>query len=107
LNESIPHLMDRISFLESDLLQTLSTERARHAVPLPGTLSSSGGERTHSARTAPEILFDLIVSNPPYIGRREADTLEREVRDHEPAVALFGGEEGYEFYAELITQSAA
>jgi release factor glutamine methyltransferase len=50
--------------------------------------------------------FDLIVSNPPYIGRREALTLTREVRDHEPAVALFGGEEGYELYAELIAQSA-
>src|ERR1700730_3081046 len=36
--------------------------------------------------------FDLIASNPPYIGRKEALTLPREVRDHEPAVALFGGE---------------
>jgi release factor glutamine methyltransferase len=51
--------------------------------------------------------FDLIVSNPPYIGRREAPTLPREVRDHEPAVALFGGEEGYELYADLISQAAA
>jgi release factor glutamine methyltransferase len=52
-------------------------------------------------------LFDLIASNPPYIGRREAVTLAREVRDHEPEVALYGGEEGYELYADLITQSAA
>jgi release factor glutamine methyltransferase len=52
-------------------------------------------------------LFDLIVSNPPYIGRREKETLEREVRDHEPELALYAGEEGYEFYAELIAQSAA
>jgi len=51
--------------------------------------------------------FDLIVSNPPYVGRREKETLEREVRDHEPELALYGGEEGYEFYADLITQSAA
>jgi len=51
-------------------------------------------------------LFDLIVSNPPYIGRHEAASLAREVRDHEPAIALFGGEEGYELYADLITQSA-
>jgi release factor glutamine methyltransferase len=46
------------------------------------------------------------VSNPPYIGRREKDTLMREVRDHEPEVALYGGEEGYELYAELIAQAA-
>lgn len=50
--------------------------------------------------------FDLVVSNPPYIGRREADTLAREVREHEPETALYGGEEGYEFYAELVAQSA-
>jgi release factor glutamine methyltransferase len=53
------------------------------------------------------IRFDLVVSNPPYVGRREKETLEREVRDHEPELALYGGEEGYEFYADLITQSAA
>jgi release factor glutamine methyltransferase len=51
-------------------------------------------------------LLDLIVSNPPYVGRREAETLMREVRDHEPEIALYGGEEGYEFYADLITQAA-
>ncbi|HMI50412.1 MAG TPA: peptide chain release factor N(5)-glutamine methyltransferase [Candidatus Saccharimonadales bacterium] len=50
--------------------------------------------------------FDLIVSNPPYIGLNEMDTLAREVRDHEPVTALYGGEEGYELYAELITQAA-
>ncbi len=52
-------------------------------------------------------LLDLIASNPPYIGRRETASLMREVRDYEPEIALYGGEEGYEFYADLITQSAA
>jgi release factor glutamine methyltransferase len=51
--------------------------------------------------------FDLIASNPPYIGRQEADSLAREVREHEPAVALFGGETGTELYAALIAQAAA
>jgi release factor glutamine methyltransferase len=50
--------------------------------------------------------FQLIASNPPYIGRNEASTLAREVHDHEPEAALFGGEEGYELYADLVTQSA-
>jgi release factor glutamine methyltransferase len=40
--------------------------------------------------------FDFIVSNPPYVGRTEIDRLQREVRDHEPHVALFGGLEIYE-----------
>jgi release factor glutamine methyltransferase len=50
--------------------------------------------------------FHLIASNPPYIGRQEASTLPREVRDHEPAAALFGGETGTEIYAPLIAQAA-
>jgi len=52
------------------------------------------------------LLFDLIASNPPYIGRRETATLRREVRDHEPEIALCGGEEGYELYAGLIARAA-
>jgi release factor glutamine methyltransferase len=61
---------------------------------------------TPLATCQPPMLFDLIASNPPYIGRREAPSLPREVRDHEPHPALFGGEEGYELYADLIAQSA-
>src|SRR6266446_5532810 len=52
-------------------------------------------------------LFDAIASNPPYIGRSEAATLPREVREHEPDSALFGGEMGTEMYAPLIAQAAA
>jgi release factor glutamine methyltransferase len=50
--------------------------------------------------------YELVVSNPPYIGRKEKETLMREVRDHEPEVALYGGEEGYELYADLIAQAS-
>ena len=49
--------------------------------------------------------FDLVVSNLPYIGRREADSLPREVRDHEPALALYGGEQGYELFGALVAQA--
>jgi release factor glutamine methyltransferase len=59
--------------------------------------------RTTSHESRP---LDLIASNPPYIGRQEAATLPREVREHEPAVALFGGETGTEIYAPLIAQAA-
>src|SRR5260370_21148152 len=51
--------------------------------------------------------FDLIVSTRPYVGRREAATLTREVREHEPEIALYSGEEGYELYTDLIAQAAA
>lgn len=50
--------------------------------------------------------FDLIAGNPPYVGRREKETLPREVREHEPEIALYGGEEGYELYARLVSESA-
>jgi release factor glutamine methyltransferase len=46
--------------------------------------------------------FDLVVSNPPYIPLVEAPDLSREVRDHEPAVALYGGADGLEIYRRLI-----
>ncbi|MBI1749175.1 MAG: peptide chain release factor N(5)-glutamine methyltransferase [Acidobacteria bacterium] len=50
--------------------------------------------------------FDLIVSNPPYIARDDSGDLPREVREHEPHEALFGGAHGGELYAPLIAQAA-
>ncbi len=96
---------DRIHFLESNLLDQVSLVVAQHAAPLLGTDSSST-PRQPPVTSHQSPLLDLIVSNPPYIGRREAATLMREVRDHEPEVALYGGEEGYELYADLIAQAA-
>lgn len=46
--------------------------------------------------------LDFIVTNPPYIPRRELAGLMREVRDYEPRVALDGGEEGTELYAKFF-----
>jgi release factor glutamine methyltransferase len=45
--------------------------------------------------------FDFVLSNPPYIGAGEFDGLQKEVRDHEPYVALIGGAEGTEPYRNL------
>ena len=90
---------DRMRFLECNLLESLPARTEGNPVP-----SAELGSRVteHASR-----FFDLIASNPPYIGRREAAALMREVRDHEPKIALYGGEEGYEFYAGLIAQAAA
>jgi release factor glutamine methyltransferase len=95
-----------INFVASNLFDQLATVAARYIVPTPGAMSAAVNPQSPVTNNQPP-LFDLIVSNPPYIGRREAPSLAREVRDHEPALALFGGEEGYEFYAGLIAQSAA
>lgn len=47
-------------------------------------------------------LFDVIVSNPPYVSQREWTGLAAEVRDHEPKRALVGGDRGTEFIGKLI-----
>jgi release factor glutamine methyltransferase len=82
-NAARHNVSNRIHFLKTNLLESVS-------------LTGSGARVT----------FDLLVSNPPYIGLREADSLPIEVRDHEPHVALFGGEQGYEVYGPLIAQAA-
>lgn len=46
--------------------------------------------------------FDLVVSNPPYVPSADRATLSVEVRDYEPALALFAGEDGLEVYRSLI-----
>jgi release factor glutamine methyltransferase len=53
-----------------------------------------------------ESRFDLIVSNPPYVGRNDAGSLPREVREHEPAEALFAGDDGLQIYPALIDEAA-
>lgn len=48
--------------------------------------------------------FDLVVSNPPYIRSAEIETLDPEVRDHEPRLALDGGPDGLEAYRVLAPE---
>lgn len=96
---------ERLQFVECNLLvcatasdAAASVGEAQHAAPPPGDPPAADAKFPSP--------FDLIVSNPPYIGRTEKDSLMREVREHEPEIALYGGEEGYEIYADLIAQAA-
>jgi len=50
--------------------------------------------------------FDVIVSNPPYVPASDKANVQREVREFEPPVALFGGEDGLDIYRRLIPQAA-
>lgn len=47
-------------------------------------------------------MFDMIISNPPYICSTDILTLDSSVRDYEPIWALDGGEDGYKFYKAII-----
>ena len=49
--------------------------------------------------------YDVIVSNPPYIETEEINHLMPEVREHEPMLALDGGEDGLVFYRRIINES--
>jgi release factor glutamine methyltransferase len=67
---------ERTRFLHSDLLASVSAER-----------------------------FEIIVSNPPYIPTADRGSLAVEVRDYEPALALFAGNDGLDVYRRLIPQA--
>lgn len=50
--------------------------------------------------------YDVVVSNPPYIAERDRDTLMPDVRDYEPALALFGGMDGLDVIRALLPAAA-
>ncbi|HSL55009.1 MAG TPA: peptide chain release factor N(5)-glutamine methyltransferase [Pyrinomonadaceae bacterium] len=54
-----------------------------------------------------EYQFDLIVSNPPYVSESALAGLQREVRDHEPVVALSPGHDGLSVIRRLLTEAPA
>lgn len=54
-----------------------------------------------------EGVYDVMVSNPPYIATRELAGLMPEVRDHEPVLALDGMEDGLYFYRKIVAQAGA
>lgn len=68
----------------------------------PGSRPPSPGTRLFSPGTRP--LFDLVVSNPPYIPSHEMPRLPREVRAFEPALALDGGPGGLAFFRRILAQ---
>lgn len=78
-NAAANDVASRVSFKKTDMFMV---EKNGRTVPLKGR-------------------FDMIVSNPPYIPSGVIETLQTEVRDHEPMLALDGGADGLDFYRIL------
>jgi release factor glutamine methyltransferase len=93
-------LTDRIRFIASDLLDGI----------MPVILSEAA-HGVSSAVEGPAVFpiampfFDAIVANPPYVPTTDRAGLHPQVRDHEPASALFAGPEGLDIYRRLIPQA--
>ncbi|HXQ14877.1 MAG TPA: peptide chain release factor N(5)-glutamine methyltransferase [Caulobacteraceae bacterium] len=60
--------------------------------------------RTDWTASLGDASFDLVVSNPPYIPTADIETLQPEVRDHEPRLALDGGRDGLDAYRQLAPE---
>jgi release factor glutamine methyltransferase len=77
-NAARHNMLDRIDFLQGDAFAVFESPRP----------------------------FDLIISNPPYIATAEIQTLQVEVRDHDPREALDGGPDGLAFYRRIADEAA-
>jgi release factor glutamine methyltransferase len=85
-------------------IQIAKRNAVRHHVIDRLTFVPSDG---FSALTANQNPFDLVVSNPPYVAGSAWDGLQREVRDHEPRVALVSGPDGLAMIQRLLIESGA
>ncbi|MBO5348034.1 MAG: peptide chain release factor N(5)-glutamine methyltransferase [Lachnospiraceae bacterium] len=82
-------------FVQSDLFDRIKSGNLRG-----GTVASEPAAENDGC-------FDVIISNPPYIASAVIDTLEPEVRLHEPTHALDGTEDGLYFYRKIVTEGRA
>jgi release factor glutamine methyltransferase len=108
----------RVHFLQRNILKPVDAEErddARGAAQLSPNESSSVSSRekvrrpqANSSADADDLRdFDFVVSNPPYVGFDEADKVQKSVRDFEPRMAVFAGEQGLDVLAPLVEQAHA
>jgi release factor glutamine methyltransferase len=83
----------------------LARENAMTAGVLPGIRFVQGDLFTPFRPPGREGLFDLILSNPPYIEDSRIARLPREVKDYEPLIALRGGENGLAYHRQIVSQA--
>jgi release factor glutamine methyltransferase len=79
-------------------------EVARENAALMGLTDRAQFLHADWAQGQPDDRYDLVVSNPPYIATGVIATLEPEVREHEPHLALDGGKDGLDAYRKLASE---
>jgi release factor glutamine methyltransferase len=85
--------------ISREALEVARRNAARHGVG--DRVSFRHGDLLHGIEGS----FDAIVANPPYVVDGARDALQPEVRDYEPAVALFGGREGLDLVTRLVAEA--
>jgi release factor glutamine methyltransferase len=88
--------------ISADALRIARLNAARHSV---GDLVQFHETNLLAALAGNAGSFDLVLSNPPYVGLSEREKVQREVREHEPQIAVFGGEHGLDVYRRLIPEA--
>jgi release factor glutamine methyltransferase len=88
--------------LATDISPAAATVAARNAAALGATVAFAVCDLMQAIA---DHSVDLIVANPPYVPLTEREGLQREVRDWEPHVALFGGETGFEIYDRIVADA--
>lgn len=96
LKKSFPELDIWASDISPEALEIAKENAALHGVEIKFVES----DVFDSIPT--QMKFDLIVSNPPYIGEHETDLVDKSVSDYEPALALWADDEGLAVYNRMI-----
>ncbi|WP_270180392.1 peptide chain release factor N(5)-glutamine methyltransferase [Alkalihalobacillus sp. CinArs1] len=90
--------LDRASVTAVDISEEALTVAKENAKILKAPVSFLHGDLVDPLKGKQ---FDIVVSNPPYISQEEYEELDSLVKDHEPILALVGGEDGYDLYRRL------
>jgi release factor glutamine methyltransferase len=101
LAHELPHAEIHACDISPDALEIAEANAARLELDSRVKFQESDLLRAY----APEVMFDLIASNPPYVAERDFDSVDAQVRRFEPHVAIFGGETGFDVYRKLIPQA--
>jgi release factor glutamine methyltransferase len=102
LASELPQAEVHASDISSEALEIARVNAARFAMDSRIRLRKSDLLAAY-----PQGTFDFVVSNPPYVGELEADKVQKQVREYEPRIAVFSGEQGLDVYRRLIPQARA